>query len=57
MTDDPLLSAETLRNAFRLLASHLGLTTAIEVLALAERVLGEPVVSRKRMIVEDLFPS
>jgi hypothetical protein len=41
----------------RLLAAHLGLTSAADVLALAERVLGEPIASRKRMIVEDLFAS
>lgn len=39
----------------RLLVEVLGLTTSEEVLGLASRVLGEPIASRSRMIIEDLF--
>jgi hypothetical protein len=38
------------------LSAHLGLSEAKEILAIAERVLGEPVPLRQRQIIEDEFP-
>ncbi len=38
------------------LSAHLGLNNANEILAIAERVLGEPVPLRQRQIIEDEFP-
>jgi Nucleotidyltransferase of unknown function (DUF6036) len=41
----------------RLLADHLKMNDATTLIAHAERVLGEPISDRKRMIIEDLFPN
>lgn len=43
------------REDIRLLAGHLGLTTALEVLTLAESAFGAAVPDRQRLVVEDLF--
>ena len=43
------------REDIRLLANHLALTTAVEVLALAESAFGIAVPDRQRLVVEDLF--
>jgi hypothetical protein len=40
-----------------LLARHLDLKTADRIITLAERGFGEPISDRKRMIIEDPFPS
>jgi hypothetical protein len=38
------------------LAKHLGISNASEIVELTERVLGQPLIDRKRSLVEDLFP-
>ena len=43
------------REDIRLLASHLGLQSAVEILALAESAFGAAVPDRQRLVVEDLF--
>jgi hypothetical protein len=44
------------REDIRLLANHLGLRSAVAVLALAEAAFGASVPDRQRLVVEDLFP-